>query len=392
MKRVQIHQFIDLSRPPAANRRPHDRPEADESPRQPRMDRRAFLGTAAGLAALTAMAPDAFARNFGPDAAPQRYPEPDVVGLDKRFRYKLGNTPIVRLYHGTMWAEGPAWNGVGRYLLWSDIPNDEILRWLEEDGHVARRFRYPSGNTNGNTFDYQGRQIACEHGNRRVVRYEYDGTVTPLATSFGGRPLNAPNDAVVHPNDGAIWFTDPGYGSLMNYEGNRVKESATSPQPFQKEAIYRIDAGSGRVDKVAEEPFKPNGLCFSNDYKRLYVADTGLSHYPNAKSVIWGYDVDGGRLRNPRTFASMEYQGKAGFADGIRCDEDGNVWASAGWVGDGYDGVHIFAPSGERIGMIRLPEICSNVCFGGTKRNRLFMTGSQSLYAVYVETRGAHIT
>jgi gluconolactonase len=361
-------------------------------PPPPKIDRRTFFGVASALAAITAMTPAAFARNFGSEAEPQRYPEPDVVPLDKRFKYKLGNTPILRLYRGTMWAEGPAWNGVGRYLLWSDIPNDEQLRWLEEDGHVARRFRHPAGNSNGNTFDYQGRQIACEHGNRRVVRYEHDGTLTVLASEYGGKPLNAPNDAVVHPNDGAIWFTDPGYGSLMNYEGHRVKESGASAQPFQKEAVYRIDAQSGRIEKVADEPFKPNGLCFSHDYKRLYVADTGASHYTDAKNIIWGYDVDGAKLVNPQTFASMEYEGKSGFADGIRCDEDGNVWSSAGWVGDGYDGVHIFAPSGDRIGLIRLPEICSNVCFGGSKRNRLFMTGSQSLYAVYVETRGAHIT
>jgi gluconolactonase len=382
MERVRLHRFVDLAA----------RPGSGAGAARPPVDRRGFLQAAAGLAALTAMAPAAFARNFGPGAEPQRYPEPDVVDLDKRFKYKLGNTPILRLYHGTLWAEGPAWNGVGRYLLWSDIPNDEQLRWLEEDNHVARRFRFPAGNSNGNTFDFQGRQIACEHGNRRVVRYEHDGTVTVLADAFEGKPLNAPNDAVVHPEDGAIWFTDPGYGSLMNYEGHRVKESAGSPRPFQKEAVYRIDARSRRIEKVADEPFKPNGLCFSPDYKRLYVADTGASHYPEAKNVIWAFDVDGASLRNPKPFADMTYNGKSGFADGIRCDEDGNVWSSAGWVGDGYDGVHVFAPNGDRIGLIRLPEICSNVCFGGSKRNRLFMTGSQSLYALYVETRGAHIT
>jgi gluconolactonase len=336
------------------------------------------------------MAPAAFARNFGPDAEPVRYPEPDVVVLDKRFKYKLGNAPIQRLYKGTLWAEGPAWNGVGRYLLWSDIPNNEQLRYIEEDGHVARRFRYPSGNSNGNTFDFQGRQIACEHGNRRVVRYEYDGSQTVLADSFDGKSFNAPNDAVVHPDDGSIWFTDPGYGGLMNYEGERVNTG--SVQPFQKEAIYRIDGQSGKIEKVADEPFKPNGLCFSHDYKRLFVADTGASHYPDAKKIIWGYDVDGAKLHKAQTFADMEMDGKSGFADGIRADEDGNIWSSAGWVGDGYDGVHIFAPNGERIGQIRLPEICSNVCFGGSKRNQLFMTGSQSLYAVFVETTGAHIT
>jgi gluconolactonase len=291
-----------------------------------------------------------------------------------------------------MWAEGPAWNGVGRYLVWSDIPNNEQLRWLEEDGHVGRRFRYPSGNSNGNTFDYQGRQLACEHGTRRVVRYEYDGSVTVLADSFGGKPLNAPNDIVVHANDGSIWFTDPGYGALMNYEGKRDKAAASSVQPFQKEAVYRIDAQSGRMEKVADEPFKPNGLCFSPDLKTLYIADTGPSHYGRAKNIIWKYEVDGAKLRNPGTYCSMELNGKSGFADGIRADEDGNVWVGAGWVGDGYDGVHIFAPSGDRIGQIRMPEIISNVCFGGTKKNRLFMTGSQSLYAVYVETVGAHMT
>jgi gluconolactonase len=355
------------------------------------MDRRAFLAKASALAGVTAMTPEAFARNFDAGAPPQRYPDPDIVVIDKRFKYKLGNTPIQRLHTGTMWAEGPAWSGVDRYLLWSDIPNDENLRWLEEDGHVSRRFRSPAGNSNGNTFDFEGRQIACQHGTRKVVRYEHDGKITVVADKFEGQEFNAPNDAVVHPNDGAIWFTDPGYGSLMEYEGNRLPGSATNPQPIRKEAIYRIDK-SGAITKVAEEAFKPNGLCFSNDYKRLYVADTGKSHYDQAKSVIWVYEVDGAKLKNPKTFASMEMDGKTGFADGIRCDEDGNLWASAGWVGDGYDGVHIFSPEGQRIGQIRLPEICSNVCFGGSKRNRLFMTASQSLYACFVETRGAHIT
>jgi gluconolactonase len=156
--------------------------------------------------------------------------------------------------------------------------------------------------------------------------------------------------------------------------------------------VYRIDVQSGKVTKITDEPFKPNGMCFSADYKKVYIADTGKSHYPNAKSIIWVYDVDGDKLKNGKTFAEMTLDGKTGFADGIRCDEDGNDWAGMGWVGDGYDGVPIFAPDGTRIGQIRLPEICANVCFGGTKRNRLFMAASQSLYAVYVETRGAHIT
>ena len=354
--------------------------------------RRGFLAKVSAIAALTAMAPTAFARNFidkyDPDGPIARYPNPDVIPLDKRFKYKLGNTPIVRLYRGTMWAEGPAWNTVGRYLIWSDIPNNEQLRWIEEDGHVSRRFRYPAGNSNGNIFDYQGRQVAFEHGTRRVGRYELDGSYTVLADKAGGKGLNAPNDGAAHP-DGWYFFTDPGYGGLMNYEGERLNTG--SPSPIQKEAVYRIDA-PGKLEKVADEPFKPNGLCFSPDFKKVYIADTGLSHYPSAKSVIWVYDVDSSKkLRNGKVFASMEMDGKVGFADGIRCDEDGNLWAGMGWVGDGYDGVHVFAPDGTRIGLIRMPEIISNLAFGGSKRNRLFMTGSTSLYAVYVETRGANI-
>jgi gluconolactonase len=357
------------------------------------LDRRGFLTAAAGLAAVTGMATDAYARNFTPGAEPTRYPDPDIIALDKRFnKYKLGNTPIQRLHTGTMWAEGPAWNAVGRYLLWSDIPNDVNLRWLEEDGHVSHGFRYPAGNSNGNTFDYQGRQLACQHGTRKVVRYEHTGKTTVLAEKFDGKDLNAPNDIVVHPNDGSIWFTDPGYGSLMEYEGNRLAASASNVSPIQKEAVYRIDGQTGAITKVADQPFKPNGLCFSADYRKMYIADTGISHYPEAKSQIWVYDIEGATLKNPKAFASMDWNGKTGFSDGIRCDEDGNIWSSAGWVGDGYDGVHVFAPDGVRIGQIKLPEICSNVCFGGTKRNRLFMTASQSLYSVFVETRGAHIT
>ena len=378
------------------------------------LPRRSFLAAAAGAMGLAAM--EAAARDYGPGTQPVRYPDPDIVTLDPRFKkYALGNTPIQRLYHSPnmMWAEGPAWNGVGRYLLWSDIPNNVQMRWLEEDGHVST-FRSPAGNSNGNTFDFQGRQISFEHGNRRVVRYEYDGSVTVLADKFDGKSLNAPNDGAVHPN-GDIWFTDPGYGSLMNYEGNKAK--GESVQPYQKEAIYRIDGKTLKIEKVADDIFKPNGLCFSPDYKKLYVADTGASHYPEAPKNIKVWDiVEEKKLANGKEFASMKLRRvkttqtrpgsatsapefdiqereDAGFADGIRCDIDGNVWASAGWVGDGYDGVHVFEPKeGVRIGQIRLPEICSNVCFGGSKRNRLFMTGSTSLYAVYVETQGAHIT
>ncbi|WP_020184363.1 SMP-30/gluconolactonase/LRE family protein [Methylopila sp. 73B] len=359
----------------------------------PTLGRREVLAGGAALAAGAAFAPLAQARDFRPGAEPLRYPDPDVVALDPRFKkYKLGNAAIERIHTGLRWAEGPAWNAVGRYLLWSDIPNDEQLRYTEEDGHVSRRFRAPSGNSNGNTFDYQGRQVSCRHGHRDVVRYEHDGRMTVLAAGVDGGAFNAPNDVVVHPLDGSIWFTDPGYGALMEYEGHRLLESASSPQPLRKEAVYRIDGQTGAVAKVADDPVKPNGLCFSADYAKLYVADTGVSHYPDAKSQIWVYDVDGAALKAPRTFAGMEMDGRTGFADGVRCDEDGNVWAGAGWAGEGYDGVHVFAPDGARIGLIKLPEICANLCFGGQKRNRLFMAASQSIYALYVETRGAHIT
>ena len=346
----------------------------------PQLSRRSLLGAAASMIAGTVLA-----RDYGPGAEPVRYPDPDIVVLDKRFaKYKLGNTPIQRLHTGCLWTEGPAWNTVGKYLLWSDIPNNVQLRWLNEDGHVST-FRNPAGNSNGNTFDWQGRQISCQHGTRKVVRYEHSGKTTVLAQEWDGKPLNAPNDAIVHP-DGSIWFTDPGYGSLMNYEGNKGDLHI-------KEAVYRIDGKTGKMEKLTDEIFKPNGLCFSPDYKRLYVADTGASHYDEAPRNIKVWDiVDDVKIEKGREFVSMDLDGKAGFADGIRADVDGNVWASAGWVGDGYDGVHVFSPDGVRIGQIRLPEICSNVCFGGPKRNRLFMTASQSLYAVYVETQGAHVT
>lgn len=344
-------------------------------------DRRQLFRFAAGAAAATGLL--AQQRDYS-GHNPTRYPDPDIVVLDKRFaKYKLGNSPIRRHYTGCLWAEGPAWSAVGRYLLWSDIPNNVQMRWLEEDGHVSV-FRNPAGNSNGNTFDWEGRQIACEHGNRRVVRYEHNGKMTVLAEKWQGKQLNAPNDVVVHP-DGSIWFTDPGYGALMDYEGVKGKLEL-------KEAVYRIDK-SGRMDILTDELYKPNGICFSPDYKKIYIADTGATHYEQAPRIIKVWDIDGTKIRNGKQFCNMEIPGKgAGLADGIRCDADGNIWSSAGWVGAGYDGVHIFAPDGQRIGQILLPEICANVCFGGSKRNRLFMCGSQSLYSVYVEVQGAHIT
>ena len=306
---------------------------------------------------------------------PLRYPDPDIIALDNRFRrYIIFNTPIQRLYTGTLWAEGPAWNGQGRYLVWSDIPNNVQLRWMEEDGHVSV-FRNPSGFSNGNTFDYEGRQPSCEHGGRRVVRYEHSGAVTVIADRFQGKRLNSPNDIVVLP-DGGIWFTDPPYGILGNYEGFQA-------EPELKEAVYRVDGRTLQIEKVTDETDRPNGICFSPDYKKLYLADTG------AARDIKVFDVDGKTLRNPRRFIQLSIpgSGEPASADGMRCDVDGNVWAG----GFPRPGVLVIAPNGDLIGMIRLPEICANVCFGGPRRNRLFMAGSQSLYAVYVETVGAHI-
>ncbi|WP_133864929.1 MULTISPECIES: SMP-30/gluconolactonase/LRE family protein [Azorhizobium] len=366
---------------------PHPDLSPVDRPSPASMDRRHLLRTAGGLAATVALGGSALGRDFGPNAPPQRYPDPDIVIIDeKRFKAKVGNTAIQRVFTGCLWAEGPAWNAQGRYLVWSDIPNNRQLRYLDDVNRVSDRFRQPSNESNGNTFDTEGRQITCER--TRVVRYEHDGTATVLAERANDKQLNGPNDAVVHPVDKSIWFTDPGYGANSLYEGQRANTG--SVQPFQKEAVYRIDAQTGQVTKVADEPLKPNGLAFSADYKKLYVCDTGITHYPNAKNIIWQYDLDGGKLSNPRTFADTTMDGKSGFADGLRVDVDGNVWAGVGWVGEGYDGVHVFAPDGARIGLIRLPEICANVCFGGAKRNRLFMAASQSLYAVYVETRGAH--
>ena len=366
--------------------------------------RRQFVLAVTATTAAQAVIPRNFlqARDYGPGAALTRYPDEDVVVIEEEFgKYKQGNAAIARLYHDPkmIWAEGCAWNGVGRYLVWSDIPNNTQLRWLEEDGHVTT-FRNPAQNSNGNTFDRKGRQISCEHLTRHVARYEYDGTKTTLASTYGGKSLNAPNDAVVHPETGDIFFTDPGYGALMDFEGREAENRDNWPQPYQKEAIYRIDAKTTKIHKLADEIFKPNGLCFSPDYQKLYVADTGASHYEDAPRNIKVWDVvEQTELKNGREFASMmldmtdadgNTESKGGFADGIRADVDGNVWASAGWVGDGYDGVHVFNPQGTRIGQILLPEICANVCFGGTKRNRLFMCGSSSLYAVYVGTKGAH--
>lgn len=344
------------------------------------MKRRSFLSASIATALLptlglaqSAAIPPYQPRDWS-GANPLPYPDPDLIAFDPRFqRYILFNTPIQRLYTGSFWAEGPAWNGVGRYLVWSDIPNDRQLRWLEEDGHVTT-FRSPAGQSNGNTFDNEGRQLSCEHGGRRVVRYEANGSVTEIATHYNGKHLNSPNDAVVHP-DGGIWFTDPPYGIRGDYEGSRADSELPN-------AVYRVDGDSGAIKLVTDMPAAPNGLCFSPDYRQLYIADTG------GDRDIWVFDVDGSNLRNGRSFTRLFMPGTSGersYADGIRCDADGNIWAGA------LPGVQIIAPDGDTIGVIRLPERCANICFGGTRRNRLFMAASQSLYSVYVGVAGAGI-
>ncbi|MCW5852645.1 MAG: SMP-30/gluconolactonase/LRE family protein [Anaerolineae bacterium] len=309
-----------------------------------------------------------------------RYPDPAIEVIDPRFlKYRLGNAALERLATGFRWAEGPVWFGDGRYLLWSDIPNNRILRWCEETGAVSV-FRSDSHHSNGNTRDRQGRLVTCEHGARRVTRTEWDGRITVLIDNFQGKRLNAPNDVVVR-SDGSIWFTDPGYGILMNYEG--YKAEFELPRN-----VYRLDPQTGLAVVVADDFDRPNGLCFSPDERRLYIVDTGASHTPNGPRHIRVFDVvDGARLTNGRIFADMA----PGMADGIRVDHEGNLWSSAGWGGAGHDGVHCFTPDGDLIGKIHLPEPCSNLCFGGIKKNRLFMTAGQSVYAVYVETVGAQM-
>jgi gluconolactonase len=350
-------------------------------------------------------------RQFGSHAPPNVYLDPDIVIVDPLFtQYVQGNTPIQRLWTGALWSEGPAWSGQGRYLVWSDIPNNRQLRWLDDNGQVSV-FRTPSNNSNGNTFDFQGRQISCEHLTRRVVRYEHDGSVTVIADSFNGKRLNSPNDVVPHP-DGSVWFTDPPYGSQL-YEGEpdaaggpsnpsgRINPRLGQPGGFvpgKRELptnVYRADP-SGRLEIVVTEDQvpDPNGLCFSHDYKKLYVISTGKGPGDTGaggKRDMYAFDVGSdNKLSNQKLFSDFMVDGVKCGPDGARCDVDGNLWVSSNGGRDlGYSGVTVWTPAGKLIGRIRLPETTANLCFGGAKRNRLFMAASQSLYAVYVGTQGA---
>jgi len=351
-------------------------------------------------------------RDFGPNGAPTTYFwDPDIVAVDPIFnQYAQPNSAITRLWTGALWSEGPAWNAQGRYLMWSDIPNNRQLRWLEDNGQVSV-FRMPSNYSNGNTFDFQGRQISCEHLSRRVVRYELDGSATVIADSYNGKRLNSPNDVVPHP-DGSIWFTDPPYGGQL-YEGapdtaggpsnpaGKLNPRLGRPAGFtggKRELptnVYRADP-SGRLDVVVteEQVPDPNGLLFSPDYKKLYVISTGKGPGdtgPGGKGDMHVFDVGpDNKVSNQKLFTDFMVDGVKCGPDGARCDVDGNLWCSsnAGRV-VGYNGVTVWNPQGKLIGRISLPEVVANVCFGGPKRNRLFMAASQSLYAVYVATQGA---
>lgn len=306
-----------------------------------------------------------------------RYPDPRIEPLDKRFVYKQGNAAIERIATGLRWAEGPVWFGDHGSLIFSDIPNNRMLRWQESDGHLSV-FRAPSHYTNGNTRDWQGRLISCEHDSRRVTRTELDGSLTVLIDRYDGKPLNAPNDVVVA-RDGTIWFTDPGYGIDGPYEGHRAE--AELPRN-----VYRLDPSSGRATVVADDFVRPNGIGFSPDERKLYVVDSGISH--GGPAHIRVFDVGDGTARNGRVFAD---DFRPGMTDGLRCDVDGNVWCSMGWGDPAEDGVRCYAPNGDLIGKIHLPEGCANLCFGGKKKDRLFMCASTSVYALYINGKGAGI-
>jgi gluconolactonase len=332
--------------------------------------RRQFLAAGTAAAAVASLG---HARSVRADWQPSpRYPDPAIKILDPSFAaYRVGSAKVERLATGMRWSEGPVWFGDGRYLLWSDIPNDRILRWDEETGAVGV-FRKPSHNANGNTRDRQGRLLTCEHDTRRVTRTEYDGTITVLADRYEGKPLNSPND-IVCKSDGSIWFTDPPFGVLGFYEGHH----ATPELPTN---VYRLDPATSRLTVVAGDVNRPNGLAFSPDESRLYIIEAGP-----APRLIHCYDVVGGaRLAGKRTLIDAG----PGTPDGMRVDVDGNLWIGWGMGEEGLDGVAVFNRDGKPIGRIDLPERCANVCFGGVQRNRLFMAASTSLYSLFVNTQG----
>ncbi len=292
--------------------------------------------------------------------------------FEKEFsRLVIGSAQFETIYDNCRWAEGPVWFGDGNYLLWSDIPNDRILRWIPGVG--VSTFRTPAGNTNGHTRDREGRLVSCSHGNRHVERTEHDGRITVLAHSYQGKRLNSPNDVVVK-SDGTIWFTDPAYGIESDYEGHK------SPMEQAGCFVYRLDPRSGELKVVVDDFDRPNGLAFSPDESILYVADSAASFSPDRPHHIRAFDVGpGNALRNGRVFAVID----PGLPDGFRCDTAGNIWTSAG------DGVHVYTPSGVKLGKILTPKTPANVTFGGPKKNWLFITATDSVHLLHTQANGA---
>ena len=333
------------------------------------MNRREFLTAGSAFAAL-AMTPRAPAQ-WQPS---QRYPDPLIKIIDPGFaKYCVGIGKVESIASGMRWCEGPVWFGDGRYLLWSDIPNNRIMRWDEETGAV-NVFRKPSNNANGNTRDRQGRLLTCEHDTRRVTRTEHDGEITIIADRYDGKPLNSPND-IVCKSDGSIWFTDPPFGVLGFYEGHVAKVELPTN-------VYRWDPKSEKLAVVAGDVNRPNGLAFSPDESKLYIIEAG-----STPRVIRVYKMVEGRTRlsDMRPLITAEQNETP---DGLRVDVEGNLWCGWGMGAEGLDGVAIFNPEGKLIGRINLPERCANVCFGGRHRNRLFMASSTSVYSLYVNTQG----
>jgi gluconolactonase len=331
--------------------------------------RRDVLASVGAAAAVAATASKAFAA-WEPS---ERYPDPSVQVLDPSFnKYRLLLAGVERLATGMRWCEGPVYFGDARCLYWSDIPNNRIMRWDEVTGRTSV-YRQPSNNANGNTRDRQGRLVTCEHDTRRITRTEHDGRVTVVVDKFEGKPLNSPNDTVVKSDD-SIWFTDPPFGILGNYEGH-------VDTPELPTNVYRFDPKSGRTTVAVADVNRPNGLAFSPDEKKLYIVEAGV-----APRVIKVYDIDGDKATNGRAFITAE---TGGTPDGFRCDVDGNLWCGWGMGNAQQDGVKVFDATGKPIAFIALPERCANLCFGGVKRNRLFMAASHSVYSLYVNTQGA---
>lgn len=303
-----------------------------------------------------------------------RYPDPAVVALDESFhRLVLPLAAVERIAGGSRWAEGPVWVGDGRYLLWSDIPNDRIMRWDEISGetHV---YRHASNHANGNTRDRQGRLVTCEHLGRRVTRTEHDGRITVLAERYQGKRLNSPNDVVVK-SDGSIWFTDPPFGIVGFYQGEKAEQELPAN-------VYRLDPESGELEVMAADVQGPNGLAFSPDERRLYVVE---SRARPRNLLVFDVESDGRTLSGRRVL----FDAQDGTPDGFRVDVEGNLWCGWGMGTPELDGVRVFSPEGKLIGRIALPERCANLCFGGKHRNRLFMASCTSIYSLYVNTQGA---